>query len=321
MAVFPEIERAVVAPGITVPFEYLFESYSEDFITRGTNSFIKARCAWEDARDFLFDILGSTTGNVGDRYYTRTLPLEHPGITDCWCVDAKLLSMPSSSKDGANQYDEALDSGMFTADWAVYGLTFSRLPYYVVEDSNVSSQTIPELFRYCVIAERPRAREFTINSYTLKPEGGSDDDLLKVPAFIMDREQDLVITQYQVPASLYPFTAIDNCLGKINSETIELPISYEGEDSYVTRTFPEETLLCRGVATDITVYPGPVGDSGVLKWYRDIPLFFTYRPNGWRKLPKPNGDGSYTTYVFKNISPTKYLYDKVAFAAMFKPTT
>jgi hypothetical protein len=210
---------------------------------------------------------------------------------------------------------------MFTCDWAVYGLTFSRLPYYVVSDADVASQTIPELFRYCTIAERPRAREFTINSYTLKPEGGSDSDLLKVPAFIMDREQDIVITQYQIPAGLYPYQAIDNCLGKINSEVITLPIAYNGEGAYVTRDYPAHTLLCRGVATDITTYPGPVGESGVLRWYRDIPLFFTYRPNGWRKLPKPNGDGSYITYVYKNISPTKYMYDSQAFAAMFKPST
>jgi len=318
MAAFPDIERPQMTSGGT-PFEFLFESYSEDFITRGTNSFMKVRCAWEDAADFLFDILGSTTGNVSDPKYTRTLPLEHPGITDCWCVDAKLLSTPSSSKDGANQYDEALDTGMFTADWAIYGLTFSRLPYFVVSDSNVSSQTIPELFRYCIIAERPRARERTINSYSLKPLGDPDNtNMLKVPAFKMDREQDIVITQYQIPAGLYPFTAIDNCLGKVNSETIELPISYEGTDSYVTRTYPAKTLLMRGVATDITMYPGPVGDSGLLKWYRDIPLFFTYRPNGWNKLPSPTGN-TYVEYVF-NITNDP-LYDTQAFAAMFKPTT
>lgn len=318
MAAFPEIERPQSTSGGT-PFEYLFESYSEDFIIRGTNSFFKARVAWEDAGDFLRDVLGSTDGNVSDPSYTRTLPLEHPGITDCWCVDAKLLNTPSSSKAGANQYDEGLDNGMFTTDWAVYGLTFSRLPYYVVDDATAAVQTIPELFRYCTIAERPRAREFTINSYQLKPIGDPDNtNLLPVRAFKMDREQDLIITQYQIPAGLYPFTAIDNCLGRINSETIELPISYAGSGSYVTRTYPAKTLLLRGVASDIIAYPGPVGDSGVLRWYRDIPLFFTYRPNTWAKLPSPTGN-TYTEYVF-NITDDP-LYETQAFAAMFKPST
>jgi hypothetical protein len=319
MAAFPELENPQMTSG-GVPFEFLFENYSEDFIVRGTNSFMKARVAWEDAGDFLYDILGSTDGMISGSSYTRLLPLEHPGITDCWCVDAKLLSTPSSTKGGSNQYDEALDTGMFTCEWAVYGLTFSRLPYFVVSDADVASQTIKELFRYCVIAERPRAREFTVNSYGLVVEA-DPTIVLKTPAFIMDREQDIVITQYQTPAGLYPATAIENCLGRINQSVVELPVSYNGGSSYVTRTYPVHTLLFRGLATDITVYPGPVGDSGVLRWYRDIPMFFTYRPGGWRKLPDPTGTGDYIVVVKRGIAgDNKYLYTEQQFAAMFKPS-
>lgn len=321
MAAFPEIERPQYTAGGT-PFEFLFNGYQEDFVVRASSSYMMARVAWDDAGDFLRDVLGSTAGNVSDPMYTRTLPLEHPGLTDCWCTDAKLVSTPSSSKGAANQYDEALDTGMFTADWAVYGLTFTRMPYFVVGDSTVSSQTIPELFRFCTISDRPRAREFTVNSNSLAEEGNLSN-VLRTPAFVMAREQDLIITQYQIPAELFPYSAIDNCLGKINLSAIELPIAYLGSGSYVTRTYPAQSLLFRGIATDITMYPGPVGESGVLKWYKDLPMFFTYNPNTWRKLPNPAGDGAPITVVRLGIADAqnKYLYSTQEFAAMFKPST
>src|SRR6187549_568728 len=111
MAAFPEIENPQMTVGGT-PYEFLFENYTENFVTRATNSFIKARVAWDESGDFLYDVLGSTDGNVGDSTYSRLPPLAHPALTDCWCVDAKLLATPSSTKGGSNQYDEDLDTGM-----------------------------------------------------------------------------------------------------------------------------------------------------------------------------------------------------------------
>lgn len=315
MAVFPGIENPVYTSGGT-PFEFQYENYTEQFNFRMSNSFMKARVAWEDSGDFLADVLGGTVGTIGQSTYDRTLPLAHPMIQNQWCTDAKLLAYPSTDGTNANQPDE-IGEGGFTTDWAIYGLTFSTVPYAVLDNTEISGFTIKELGRYCVFSYRPRAREFTVKSFGLQPEGSADDEnLLPLPAFIVDREQDIVITQMMVPTELVPYGAIDDCTGRINSADIEVPIPPgQAGGLYTIRTFPAQTLLCRGVATDLTAYPKPQGPG----MYTDVPLFFTYRPNGWRKLPKASGDFGFETMVYNRSTPTKYLYDTEAFADMFKP--
>lgn len=332
MAAFPAIENPVSSTSGTtagtsggVPFEYLFDGYQAETIERVSNSLIMARVAWDDANDFLYDALGYTSGvaGSGSTTYQRTLPLQSPFKVDEWLTRASLVSYPSSSLENANQDDE-LGFGGFSTDWAIYALTFARRPYFVVSDDLVSSFTIPELYRYCTISERPRAREFSINSFSLFVEGtvAPNQVFLNTPAFVMDREQDLVITQHQVPADCYPYTAIDNCLGRINETEIRLPVSYLGNGTYVTRTYAAQTLLFRGVANEITKYPGPLGDTKNPFWYVDLPLVFTYRPNGWRKLPRPDSDGAYVNVLRNGITPdgqSEYLYRTEEFADMFKP--
>lgn len=314
MAAFPEIEDPLyTASG--VEFEFLFENYQEQFTTRATNSVLKARCLWDDAADFLWDVLGWTEGTAGSSSFNRYLPLVHPEVTTLYCTNAVLASYPSSSKATANvgfTSEGGVATHLGLGEWCIYQLTFTRLPYFVLENEDVNAQTIQELFRYCVVADRPRAREFTINSYGLEVQ--ATGTLLKTPAFIMDREQDIFVTLCEVPTNVYPKTAVENCLGKTNNASVSIPRAVLGPNSFYSQTFATDTLLFRGLANEITQYQGPNG-----QWYIDLPFYFTYRPNGWRKLPDPANAGAYVTVILHNISPTKYMYEQADFGTLFKP--
>jgi hypothetical protein len=170
-----------------------------------------------------------------------------------------------------------------------------------------------EAQRYVVPTFRPRSREFTVNSYVLQVQG-DPSTIIKTPAFIMDKEQDILLTWYQIPADCVPWTAIDASLGTSNSADITIPIARSPSGVYTYRTFAQDTLLFRGLPNELSQYQSAYG-----YYFYDLPYFFTYRPNGWRKLPRPNGDGTYVTMVYKNISPTKFLYTQTAFASLFNP--
>ena len=245
---FPSIEEPSFTSG-GIPFEFQFENYIEQYNFRASNSFIRARCAWVDADDFISDVLGSSTGVLGGPYFLRTLPLAHPDIINLWCTDAKLLSYPSSDLSGSNQPNDEAD-GWFQSDWTVYGLTFSRLPFFVFADSQVSGFTIPELGRYCIPSNRPRAREYSVNSYSLVVTA-TPTIFLNTPAFVMTRESDITLTIVEVPSQLCPYPGIDDCLGKVNDAEIELPVA-STNGIPTMRIFPEKTLLFRGLAQDIT---------------------------------------------------------------------
>lgn len=314
MPAFPEIGEGTgtqLSTSSGVAFEYQFENYREQWTNRASNSTILARCAWEDAGDFLEDVLGYTTGVNGQNMFNRYLPLRHPTGGSLFCTDATLVKYPSSAKADANQ-PSIVYEGFFEAGWAVYQLTFTRLPYFVASNDTVSGDAIPELARYCVPADRPRAREFTVNSYALEVE--ATGLAIKQPAFIMDREQDLFVTLCEVPTENFPATGINNCLGKINNTAVLMPISFEPPSTFVVQSFPQDTLLFRGLSQEIHRYQGGTG-----RWYKDCPYFFTYRPGGWRKLPNPSGDGSLVVVKYKAITPTKYLYDRVEFNQLFRP--
>jgi len=319
MSAFPDLINPIyTASG--VPFEYLFEDYREQNTNQASNSTLKIRTPWAYSNNFVRDILGVTfsatgIGMHGGSYFNRYLPAAHPKVPQLWCTDATLVKYPSSSKGGANQ-SNALNK-FFTTDWCIYQLTFTRLPYFVVDLAGVINPPIGttpiEAQRYVVPVFRPRAREFTVNSYALFVEG-DPSTFIKTPAFVMDREQDILLTWHQIPADCVPWTAIDASLGTSNSADITLPVARSPQGVYTYRTFAQDTLLFRGVANELSQYQNAAG-----YWYYDIPYFFTYRPNGWRKLPRPNGDGSFVTMIYFNITPTKYLYTQSTFANLFRP--
>lgn len=313
MPAFPDIgdgDEEETSSG--VPFEFLFEGYREQWTNRASNSTLLARVAWDDTADFLEDILGYTTGVAGQTTFNRYLPLVHPSSNSLFCTDATLVKYPSSNKSNANQ--TTVIQPPFSVDWAIYQLTFTRLPYFCVENDTITGETIPELFRYCVVADRPRAREFTVNSYALEVEGASPPQPIKQPAFIMDKEQDFFITLCEVPSDVYPMAEISSCLGNINTAAFEIPLSFAAPADYTTFTFAQDTLLFRGVAQEIHQYQLSTGT-----WVKDIPYFFSYRPGGWRKLPNPSGDGSQVVVKYMIITPTKYLYERADFSKLFKP--
>ncbi len=328
MAAYPDFENPAYTSG-GVPYEFLFENYLEQTNIRAENSLIKARIYWEDRDQFVSDVLGQSTGTgLVPNMLNRVLPLAHPTIPNLWCTDLKLVDYASSVPDNSNQFGFGQDpslygpngsldlpggQGMFQTDWAIYALTFSRLPYFLLTNSQVSDRTVPEINRYCIIGDRPRAREFTVKAFGLAVEA-DPDKVLPLPSFVMDREQDLFVTIIQFPADKYPSTAIDACLGRVNDAILEIPVAYFPPDQIGTRSYAIGTLLFRGVATEVTPYPGPNG-----YWYRDIPYFFTYRPTTWRKLPNPAGDGEPVTMIYANITPAKYLYNLADFTKLFKP--
>jgi hypothetical protein len=319
MPAFPDLINPIyTASG--VPFEYMFEDYREQNTNEASNSTLKVRTPWVTADYFVRDILGVTfsatgIGMHGGSYFNRYLPAAHPHIWNLWCTDATLVKYPSSSKGGANQSNPF--NKFFTTDWCIYQLTFTRLRYFVVDLAGISNPPIAstpkEAQRYVIPIFRPRAREFTVNSYQLVIE---DDPtvFIKSPAFVMDREQDIFLSWIQIPADCVPWTAIDASLGTSNSADITLPIARSPDGIYTYRTFAQDTLLFRGLANELSQYQSASG-----YWFYDLPYYFTYRPNGWRKLPRPNGDGTFKTVIYKFISPTKYLYNQTAFANLFTP--
>jgi hypothetical protein len=281
--------------GSGVVFEYKFLNYQEQFTMRATNSVVVVELDWWDAADFLWDVLGWTDSNRGGLNFARTLPMRHPVITSLYCTDAKLVDYPSDDvKTQANQPDPFSD-GFFTTGRILYALTFTRMPYKVLELEEVST-TPPEIGRYVTIVRRPQVRERQINAYQfmVKDTGVK----LPTPAFVIDYEQDFVYTLHEIPESDIPDTAIAACGGHIN----ETPFD----------DWPAKTLRFKGLAQDIGLYQGPNG-----QWYADLAYLFTYRPMTWDFFPDPAGGSPVEVVRVKD--PTKHLYDTADFTGLFMP--
>lgn len=312
MATFPALANPVFTSS-GIPFEYLYEGYQEQNIDKASNYVINARVAWEDAGDFLVDVLGytdETSAAVGTTYFRRVLPLVFPASDTLYCDEATLISYPSSSPAGVNVPDPYFD-GLFQSDWAIYKLVFNRKPYRLDEDVNVEGLNTPELARYCMRSIRPSIRERTINT-----PGGLEVVATgaKIPttAFITDYTEQYIYTLCQVPCDLIPWTAIQGCGGKTNSQTVT---DNTYSDLFVNGfTFAVDELRFDGLAQDLMPYQGP---NGV--WYVDIPYMFSWRPGGWRKLPDPGNAGSLVEVKFSGITPTKYLYDQANLRTLFMP--
>jgi len=312
MATYPEIANPVFTSS-GVPFEYLYEDYTEQNIDKASNYVIKARVAWDDAADFLTDVLGYTDDSnaaVGSTYYRRVPPLVFPASSTLYCDDATLVSYPSSGAAGINVPDPYFD-GLFMADWAIYKLVFTRKPYLIDTDASVSGITTPELARYCMRSIRPNIRERTINTpggLEVKATGKK----IGQTAFVSDYTETYIYTVCQVPVSLIPWSAISSCGGKINSQTLtDYTYSDANTNGFV---LPVDTVRFDGMAQDLVPYQGP---NGV--WYCDIPYLLSYRPEGWRKLPDPFNAGAPVEVVFSGITPTKYLYDRADLRLLFQP--
>lgn len=312
MATYP----AIANPSFTssgVPFEYLYEGFSQEEAERAGNIVLMARCAWMDAGGFVIDALGYTDGSsaaVGSSYFRRVLPLRYPLSTNFYCESAALMSYPANSKSTVNQATPFY-SQFFASDWAIYKLTFTRKPYLVYDDTTVNGYSTPELCRYTVRSIRPAIRERTINN-----SGGLEIIATgkKIPftAFVTDYTEAYVYTMLQVPTNLIPWGAITTCGGKINSTSVvDYTYSPLGANGF---SFPQDTLRFDGLATDVTPY---IMQNGV--WYADLPYMMSYRPGGWRKLPDPANSGALVDVKYSGIAPTKYLYDEADLNALFKP--
>jgi len=313
MATYPDIANPVFTSG-GIPFEYLYEDYTEQNIDKASNYTIKARVAWEDAADFLTDVLGYTDNSnaaVGATFFRRVPPLVFPASSTLYCDEATLVSYPSSNAAGVNVPDPYFE-GLFQSDWAIYKLIFTRKPYRIDTDDNVEGLNTPELARYTMRSMRPSIRERTINT-----PGGLEvvatGQKIPTTAFVIDAEEKYIYTLCQVPVDLIPWDAISSCYGRINSSTLT---DNTYSDLFVNGfTFAVHSLRLDGIASELMPYQGP---NGV--WYVDIPYMFSFRSAGtWRKLPDPGNAGANVEVKFSGITPTKYLYDEANFRLLFMP--
>ena len=197
------------------------------------------------------DFLGYSTIGILDnkKFVSRITPYDHPNFHDYLFADSiqkmvgdvpLLHNGPSKDVNAVAAYDE----------WAIT-LNFSARPYEVLSDAELMKKTglafcdESKLHRYVNVQILPTGRAERIPSgVALYWVGWPTAGVGLGPALMSNTgvvnivEASVSITWYQIPATLIPWDAIKDCMGKTNSDAIG------SANNTFYAFFAEGTLIC-----------------------------------------------------------------------------
>jgi len=233
-----------------------FEGYRESWSNDGTAEAVRIlECDWKDRKNFVRAMLGGVTTGI-----TRTPPDVHP--------DYNLKALAAGGGGGLVATNVELvagigvpaaggSKGMISYDRARFAVTYKAVPY------NIYGGTQPnelEADRYII-----RRTNYAIESLTIPGQGLKFTDGTKIneQMTILMPTQEITYTWVMTPK--VPYSAINNCIGKVNQGVFD-------------NRYEAETLLM--VAPDIEPYWHPAQE--VVVW--NITYKWIYRATEWNKF-------------------------------------
>ncbi len=275
---------------------------------------------WDERQDQVISILGYTTYGI-EKEFKRFLPWFDPEDRKLAAVRCETRGVGYDGENSpesytypmatANQYKEIEFTIYFESVRETFG-TF----YNITDPTNPQLGETPtfEQNRYIIKRIRP-GREFLNaqpGAFVWANTGGTADPTLTVnyPLPTIIPYQEIDVTWLDIPVEAVPFTAITDCLGKINSMPIDIP--GPGDLNYL-----DETLMLNSVSDEETYFPN--GDLAYNLTYhmmfRPVVSTVGVTRQGWNIRQHP--DGSYRPVFRKGTSDGIYLKDN--FQRLFVP--
>lgn len=256
------------------------------------------RCPWNQRAEFMASMLGFPT-NIGP-VLLRALPEVHPDYEWMRAARCELingLGYPGAGSAGQLAYKvrDSQGNASNTPGYAVYRVTYRGFNYEFHQDAEAQASPIGEMCRYVERLQTYAGESVTYpdGSFQWGPGEGTFTDKTifeAVPRNLLTKQ--LTYIWHQVP--LVPNTAIENCIGRVNSAV------FDGR-------YPVNTLLF--IAPEVEPIFDVVGNV-----IFNIKYQFIYRSDGWNKLLAP--DGRFRAVVRK-ADTTKSIYETADFAQLF----
>lgn len=250
---------ASILRGKPIPYVMLHgngTSYSEELLPGTANSGYDVLVDWENANQFVVDVMGSHINNGST--ITRWNPEPHAFWPGLYCVGCKLVQSL-----GVVVTDEDV-AGALSYDYAAYHLTFAPLTYQLGVNGG-SSPSGGEISRYVT---RPPSK---LVGESIQVQGiikyVSDGGIVATPPTIKSSYTEFTLIQEYVPEP------ITNILAKaqLYQNTINTVPFDTAYDAYSVGT-----VLYLGLGERERL---PFSSTGAVLWR--LPHRFLFRPQGW----------------------------------------
>jgi hypothetical protein len=239
-----------------VQYTEYFEGYRESWSNDGTAEVVRIlECAWKDRKLFVRAMLGGvTTGinrippDVHPDYSLKSLATGGGGLVATNVELIAGIGVPAAGGSG----------GMISYDRARFAVTYKAVPYNVSGGVQTNELTAD---RYII-----RKTNYAIESLVVPGQGlkfSSDGTKINEQMTLLMPTQEITYTWVMAPK--VPYSAINNCIGKVNHAAFD-------------NRYEAETLLM--VAPDIEPYWHPAQEAIV--W--NVTYKWIYRATGWNKF-------------------------------------
>jgi hypothetical protein len=216
----------------------------------------------------------------------------------------------STAQNGPVDVDFTLDNWP-VYKWLIYNADFSTLPFDVKSEAEMpllSDGTPNELARYVIRRQSWTGRERKLPPFTLETDDGTP---LVEPGWVPDIVADWIYSWIECPADAFPYDAVDDTIGKINSATFDT-VTPRGKN------MAAGTALLAGVQGADQPYIGP--DGGM---YIDAHFYIRRRKLGWNNYVRLDQGGTPTAVGWRYRMPPATVvsrpYKEADFQLLFKP--
>ena len=308
------------------------DSYREQITSRdGSYQSIRTFVPWDTADEFADFTIGHTNWVRTDpTRFHRAIPMKSPFVgtsPDARPLYAESCEMSQYGTYGKSLAADGAANNWPLADWCEYDITLRSHLYETLTDAEIDSADYPwaayeckELGRYVQRIARSVAEELRIGQYVLQVEK-TPGDWVDIPAngFIPHTYTEWSYHWFQCPEDAVPHDAIAACSLKVHGFGSPLAVQPFDKKRNVAGTawvdrFAPETLLFKGLGSELTPYPGPRGEPLV-----DVIYLFKYQAQGHNHFGRGDPNAAWKPLRRKvNELP---LYGIADFRTLFKPRT
>lgn len=256
----------------------------------------RIKVAWGDALKFKKYALGTTEYAPGLTYFTRYGPLAHPTQEGQYLESLKSVEiLPGLKAPGSSQAFAPAEPNELLENWPdfpntapylramiVYEAVFRTLSYDVQNQDDFRAAGSNELTRFVRRYQRVNTRERKLPGYAVEYDQAGPAVYVQEAGFVPFFDYTLYRVWYRVPEERVPWSAIENCIGKINDALFDVVPKTGALGRYRIGD-----VMFSGLAggRDIIPYRGPSGE-----WLVDVPYTFRFQPadglgDGMLKIP------------------------------------
>ena len=226
-----------------------------------------------------------------------------------WTEKQHLDEIVKKKMGGGHEPDPALPDFWPRAGWIAYEATFRSRPYAIVPDDALSSQADRELYRYVTRLRRNSYRERRIPEFALVFVKDSDptvpdgDGIVPEVGFVPFPVEEYEYVWHKVPCKYVNIAAVHQCVGKVN----HAPWDYAGAAGpRLGGPFDTERLMFMGLDRNCMDNPYLMPNN---EWAVDLRFSFRFTPEGWNKVPRPDGSWRRVKYRGTAASPMYFTAD------------